>query len=628
MSDEISFEGSGSIQDEHASRKREEKKASYEPTTDEKKAIKLVEKLFEKAKKHRRLYDQQWLDYYRFFRGKQWKEQRPSYRHSEVINFIFRTIQSSVPIQNDARPRFEFLPEEPSDLELSTILGETAESDWTRGNWSAELYEVLLEANLYGAGFSETCYDAEKKKIVYKSADPFYIYPDPDATDVNKNGDYLIYAEPMDIDKVKRKYPEHKDYIKADMLELLQGQKNESGLIRFRDPTDQKVTVEGSSVTDALSKNKALVITCYIKPEMLTNDFDEHEQPVFSEVPTVDELGNQVGVEKKQTGVEYVQVAKWPNGRKIVTCNGVLLKDGPNPYDDGEFPFERCVNYPLAREFWGISEVEQLMGPQKMFNKIFSFALDVMTLMGNPIWVVSTDADIDVDNLVNRPGLVIEKNPGSSVERQEGVQLQPYVMQIAEKIENWIDGISGSQDVSRGVQPTGVTAASAISQLQEASQTRIRQKTRNQDAYLQDVGRHWVSRTFQFRTAPEIHRLTNSEGVSKYFRAYIEQYDKEDGQPGKRFRMQPFSDSGKMDPTQEKTYETEGKFDVRVSTGSMLPFNKAEKEGKLLGLFDRGIIDRQEVLKGSEYPNWQAVLQRIEEKEQAAAQASAQPPVG
>ena len=61
---------------------------------------------------------------------------------------------------------------------------------------------------------------------------------------------------------------------------------------------------------------------------------------------------------------------------------------------------------------------------------------------------------------------------------------------------------------------------------------------------------------------------------------------------------------------------------MRVSTGSSLPFAKAEKEAKLLNLFDRQIIDAEEVLKGTDYPNFQAVLQRLEMKKQQEAQAA------
>jgi hypothetical protein len=71
-------------------------------------------------------------------------------------------------------------------------------------------------------------------------------------------------------------------------------------------------------------------------------------------------------------------------------------------------------------------------------------------------------------------------------------------------------------------------------------------------------------------------------------------------------------------------YQMRGKFDVRVTTGSSLPFSKAEKEQRLLNLFDRQIIDAEEVLKSLEYPNYEALLQRMEQKAMQAAQAEQQ----
>jgi len=301
-----------------------------------------------------------------------------------------------------------------------------------------------------------------------------------------------------------------------------------------------------------------------------------------------------------------------------------------------------------------MSEVEQLEGPQKTFNKLISFALDVLTLMGNPIWMIPSSSGVDPENLTNRPGLNVEYDGDNPPRREEGVQLQPYVLQLADKMADWFDSIGGSQDVTRGVQPTGVTAASAIDSLQEAAQTRVRQKARNLDYYLQDVGRHWLSRTMQFRTAPQMYRLTGQDGVQKYFKMHVEKFDKTEaqqqpvvdemgqmvvdpatGQPimqevqvptgetGHRFNVQPYNENGMTDPTQMKVYEMRGKLDVKVVTGSSLPFAKAERAQKLLNLFDRGIVDDEEVLKGSDYPNWQAVHQRVMEKKMAAAQAEA-----
>ena len=629
MAEITGFAGPGLL-DEHAPKgdggvKNGETGATYNPTDEEKRALKLAERVFERNKKHRAQYDQKWMDYYHMFRGKQWKEQRPSYRHSEVINLVFRTLQSMIPIQLDTRPKFEYLPEEPSDSELAKILNQVSEADWVKGNWGEALLEVVWDSNLYGCGLSSMLVKDSlgRPKIVFGSADPFYCFPDPEAKDVNKDGSTFgyseqapsfVYAEPMDVRKIKKKYPEVKDFIKADLQDLLKGSKTNTSPMKFRSPIDNKVIIEGSSAMDLVDKEKALLVTCYLSPEYCEEDFEEVEHKATDP---------ETGLEAPP---EYIQKAKYPNGRKIVYCNGVLCEDVDNGYDDAEFPFDRYANYTLPREFWGMSEIEQLEGPQKTFNKLVSFVLDVLTITGNPIWMVPSSSGIDVENMVNRPGLIVEYDNGAEGKptREEGVGLQPFVMQIIDKMAQWFDSIGGSQDVTRGVQPTGVTAASAISTLQEAAQTRIRQKTRNLDYFLQGVGTKYASRVFQFKTAPEIYRLTNNDGVTKYFKMHVETYEHEDGLPAHRVHYQPFTEDGQIDPDQGTIYETRGKFDCRVATGSTLPFAKAELENKLLAFFDRGIIDNEEVLKRSEYPSYQMVLERMQAAAAAAAQAQAQ----
>lgn len=588
---------------EHEPRNETKEQPVYSPTGEERQAIKLAEGLFQKAKMSRSRYDNRWLDYYQFFRGKQWREVRPSYRHSEVINFVFQAIQSVVPIITDSRPRINYVPQEPTDQDFAALLNEVAEADWTRNNWLAELTELVYDAHFYGTGLSSVCFDDSADHgagaIKFESEDPFWCFPAPEARDTNKECPYFVHARPRAIDWVKKRWPEHKDHVKADLIDLMKGAKTELRKITFRSPVDDKLYLEqDGQPADSLDKEKALVITVWIKDDETFEEF-EKDSPDGSKV--------------------YEQRKRFPNGRRITICSGVLLEDGPNPYEDGEIPFARFQNYVLPREFWGISEVEQLESPQRIFNKLVSFSLDVLTLMGNPVWIVSNDSEVDVENLFNRPGLIIEKNPGSEVRREEGTQLQPYVLQLIDRMQQWFNDIAGSQDVTRGATPGSVTAASAITSLQEAAQTRVRQKSRNLDGYLQVVGQHYASRVMQYYSAPRVFRLTNNEGATRYFKTMIE---KQEGGTYKATTQQWNAEAQGWD--MPVSFEARGQFDVKVTTGSTLPFAKAEKEQKLLNFFDRGIIDATEVLQGLDYPNYEAVLQRVQERQAAAAQAAPQ----
>jgi len=593
---------------------------TYKPSVEELKLLKLVKQIFQKNKRHRKQYDEKWLDWYHMFRGRQWKKKRPSYRHSEVVNFVFRTIQSLVPIQTDFRPKPAFLPQDPSDQPLSEILNQLFQAEWNAKNWDETLLEVIYDANIINAGLSTMEVEEDisgTPQTVYESVDPLYCFPDPEARDTNKRCETFVIAEPRDVAKIKRKYPDRARYIKTDTEDALSAEKTDVHNLVQRSPVDNKTWFESSSQeADQLNKEMVLVVTCYMTPEFYEGRTDGQEE---EEVPT-DKVDPATG----EPVMQYVQRNKYPNGRKVVIANNVILEDGPIGHDDNEIPAQRFVNYMLAREFWGISEVEQIEGPQRIFNKIFSFALDVLTLTGNPIWLNPVNSGVEDDLLRNEPGLVVPHNAGAAPTRQDGSQLNPIVLRLAETIENWIDGTAGSNDITRGVNPTGVTAARAIRDLQQSSHTRIRQKSRNLDRYLRHMGRQWLSRVLQNYTQSRVFRLTNDQGVANYFRFHVEDVENEDGSTSKTAKVLPYSEAGLEDLKALKTYEIRGKFDVSISTGSALPFEQEEKEDKLLALFDRGIIDAEEVLEQSDYPNREKVLARMAEAAQAQAEAEAQ----
>lgn len=583
---------------------------NYYPSDEEKKDIKLAEKLFGLAKKAKTKYDEKWNDYYNMYRGRQWKEQRPSYRHSEVVNLIFREIQSGVPIQMDSRPKFEFLPMGPEDLELAEIMNQVCEADWNRYNWLAEITEAVYDANILGTGLASVCFDPKQDfgngSVCLESEDPFYHFPDPSARNFNRKMKYHIKAEPMALDDIKAKWPNGK-YVKADVIDIAQMDISDKDKVRVKSPVEARVIADQSQQAESDETPQALVITLW-----LAGEFEIEEEAVEEETAP------------GETGIKYVQKMKYPTGRKLVVANKVVLESGPNEYEDGKMPFSRVQNYVNQRQFWGISDVEQLESPQKVFNKLISFSLDVLTLMGNPIWKVGAGSGVDTENLFNQPGLVIEADDISQIQREEGVQLQPYVLQLIDRLKVWFDDVSGSQDISRGAKPEGVTAASAIQSLQEAAQTRIRQKSRNLDAFLQDMGQLYMSRVFQFYDAPRVFRITGKDGAQNFFKFHVEPSPNDPDKKLIRFRPYQMGENGQLFEGEEKVVESQGLLDVKVNTGSTLPFVQADKEAKLFKLFELGIVDEEEVLKGLDFPNWEAVLVRINERKAQAQMAEMQ----
>jgi hypothetical protein len=600
--------GSGYLSQHEAPKPADEE--SINPPEEELELAKQIDKLFEKYANYRRKYDRTWVDNYKFFKGDQWLQKRPSYKSREVVNMIFRTIMGQTSVMMDTRPTVGFLPQEPSDLELSEILNQVFEADWTKHEWMMDLFAIMLDGELYSVGYGETCYEEDqgngKGGISWYCRDPFSCYPDPDAMDVNKRAEGFIYAEPVDVDKLKMKYANHPyvSKIKADLDDVTR-YKRGAETLHIKRNTDLDIDPDRprASVNEQEMKDKALVITAYLKP----SDTEE--------VESADESG----------GVLYITRRKYPKGRKVVKICNYIFEDTELPYDDMDFPFERYVVNPLPREFYGLSTVDTLRGPQVLYNRILNFIVDVLHLTGNPVWLVPLGSGVNTRKLTNEPGLAIEHNDNIPPRREEGVQLQPYVLQLFDRVKTLFDDQAGENEVTRGINPTGVTANSAIENLLDAAQKRVKQKIRNVDVMLTQFGRHWLSRCFQFYTVPQIYRLTNKEGAQKYFKFHVEHYD--DGQGGTKkraiMREDTKNDLGQAVPAlEDKKYEIEGEFDVRVDTISGLPFTKSENEQRVLNLFDRGIIDASEVLSRLEYPNKDQILQRMQEAQAQAAAAA------
>ena len=240
---------------ESNSAKKEGTSSGGEQSAKKRKTVKMVEKLFQRAKRERAKYDKDWVENYKFFRGNQWTEKRPSYRHSEVLNFVHAAIQTIVPILTDRRPNIEALPENPSDFEFAEILTQVLRGKWDRETWGQIVAEGIVDACIYGTAISEQPWNPDLLDGLgdyeFKTVDPMYVYPAPDSHDINSdNNDFLIIAKPTDINEVKRKYPKAAHNIKSDIsdVDLAKTAKTDMDDYRIRSASDNMSLVQGLSL--------------------------------------------------------------------------------------------------------------------------------------------------------------------------------------------------------------------------------------------------------------------------------------------------------------------------------------------------------------------------------------------
>lgn len=589
--------------------------------------VKKLNELLARAKRHRRRYDISWQYNYEFVcDARQWPQQRPRWRFNEAVNITWASIMTEIGIQTDGRPKFEYTYQETSDLPFADILKDVSGSIWDKYHWNMVVQDGLFDCKIYHVAHGTVEWDPELNyglgDVCFRMIDPFSAYWDPMASDVNKGTKcrYFITVEEKPTAELKNKYPEYRDKIKSDISSLKQISDFSVSSINASMQYDKETPTRIRSSTQYNdSKYGGEPMTQFIRFWLRDDTLEE----VCNELSDIDP---ETGENKK----EYVLKKKYPTPRYIEMICNTIVRDGPQgveingewvPYKDECFPIARLVNYQYPREYAGENEVSHTAPLQKIVNYSWSYILDMFRMQSNPITIIGDAAQVDEEEFTNEPGLILRASDINQIRREPGTPIASGAFEVLQTAQSLFDKVQGLQDVSRGADVSNVNSALMLEGYVEASQTRPRMKNRALEAFLQDVGELVLYRILQFYTAPRIFRITNKEGFPEQIEFYIT--ENEGGQNVAKVNRQTQMPSGDMVQS-AKQFEVKGIPDVRIISGSQLPYSKAQKSQTALTYFNAGAIDAEELLKAVDWPSYKEVLKRVEEK--AAAQAQAEAP--
>jgi hypothetical protein len=252
-----------------------------------------------------------------------------------------------------------------------------------------------------------------------------------------------------------------------------------------------------------------------------------------------------------------------PNGGMLTVINDQLVQFIPQmPYEHGDFPFIKWDHIPTGT-FYSSSVIEDIISPQREYNRTRSQLSESRNRMGWPQFA-APKGSVDAKKITNQPGLVVEYQPGLNPPTPIPLQnIPPYIIEELNRNLMDIEDISGQHSVSKGSVPGGVTAATAISYLQEKDDSLLSHTYASIEEGMEDMAAQTLYLVKQFWDDVRTVKVVGTDGI--------------------------------FDVLQLRGADVS--TDIRMEGGSALPTSKAARQAFLLDLMKMGIIPPEEGLK-------------------------------
>lgn len=188
-------------------------------------------------------------------------------------------------------------------------------------------------------------------------------------------------------------------------------------------------------------------------------------------------------------------------------------------YDDGEYPFIFDRLFPIEGSICGYGYIDIGKGAQEQIDRMDQAIVKNTIMSATPRWFRRADGSVDEQEYADwtKPFVHVDGNLGQDSLQQVQVRTLPAVcvQVLNSKIEE-LKWTTGNTDVTNGQVSSGVTAASAIAALQEASGRSSRAATRSACRAYARMIRMVIERIRQFYDLPRKFRILGAGGAEEY----------------------------------------------------------------------------------------------------------------
>lgn len=436
----------------------------YKRTPDEDAAFTTINSRFNPHDSARAQLERRWHYNIAFTVGYQWHTwdttswgmmSRPSssrWRVREVRNYIRPFVERAIASMTSFNPKFVSRPNSTDieDIQATRVSNHILEHQWNAQKMIDKWPEACMWAAIAGTGFLKVHWNPHAgDQEVAPAVDP-------------------MTAELM-FDEEGNPYEE--TYTQGD-LEV-------SVPSPFTIHTDPLVTQDGDLEWIMEVTRRPLAWVDRFFPEKARYVVNDHggEDPLRRQRAAYAVAGTGLfgTVSDHETAEEWVTVKeyyerptpKYPKGRLIIGANNVILRMGDNPTPKHAIPYIPIRKLLIPGSFWGQSEVDDLIVPQKNYNRIVSKRLEHTFLFGvNAKVLFPQTAGIPQSAFVSQIGEVIKYNGVAPPSYLSPPPLPPESEQEMARFRSDFDAITSTYGAEKG-QYQGKLSGTALNLLVE-----------------------------------------------------------------------------------------------------------------------------------------------------------------
>ena len=622
--------------------------------------------LYQKYSSKRDTWSQHAKEDKEFRLGRQWTQEQKDVLESRgqapiVINRIHPAVESAKAMLTSNRPNFRCAPREDSDNKIAQVMSNMLAYMYDISDGRNVVRQAVDDYYVMGVGYlhvyQDPTMDMGKGEVCFHDVDPLDVYVDPNSRHrFFDDAENIIISKLFTKDQAKVLYPMYKKKIdnagggnwsndwnapattRADDGEVIfpedvgrmDNQEYIRGYERYYkvDVNEFRIFEKFSGKEELLDEDKyqkylqkaAFKINGQLVPD------EEKAAQLYTQLVTVNqeaymkelEMMQQAGYDEKsikehedrgpmevdmtklvyadlvQEGlIEVVQVTM----KRVKQC--IIV--GDTKLYSRILPLEHYPLIPImnihTRTPYPVSDVRLVKGLQEYINKTRSLIIAHATTSTNTkILVPEGSVDMkDFEEKWAQPGVAIPYDPTDGAPMPvQPTPLPNELYQNETTAKNDIDHALGLYEMMMGNAQQAQSTYNGTISIDEFGQRKMKSKLADIEAALTRLGYVAIPLMQQLYTSRKIIRVIQPNNSVTEYMINKRMVDDKTGE------VKIFNDI------------TVGKYDIIVVTGSTLPSNRYAELEFYMDAFQKGLIDRQEVLKKTEIFDMEGVMQRTD----------------